>query len=132
MSRRLLVLAAAVVLLATTAPAGVAAPGCRGSGEVRLGAADSGQTVTVRCGQTLVVSLQSVPYSASYTSAPRVVQTGSIKQGSVGTGQDEFLFTAVGIGGAEVTVSRLVPVALPLNVSRTTGLQWVATIKVVK
>lgn len=132
MINRLVALCSLAVTLVAVAPANAGPASCKAAGAVRLTAGDSGRVITVRCGQSIVVSLQSVPGKASRSSNPESVKAGPITQGTLIAGQDEFRFVAVSPGRASVTVSRLLPAALPGGLSSTTGLQWTAQVRVIR
>ena len=119
-------LSGTVLVLAGPADAAV----CNAQGVVRLAASDSGRSVDVRSGQTVIVSLQALPGKTHGSSNRSVVKPGAVSEGALIAGKDQFTFKATGRGQAQVSIHRLLPVGLPSGLSRTAGTEWVATVKV--
>lgn len=106
------------------------AAGCSDKGLVRLSASDNGRDVRVRCGQTIVVSLQAIPGKSHGSSNPAVVKPGNVSEGALIAGQNHFHFKATKPGQAELSIFRLLPFVLPQGLSRTAGTEWIASVRV--
>jgi hypothetical protein len=118
--------------LGAAIPVQAAAKGsCATKGTVRLSDADSGRTVPVRCGQTIVVSLRALPGGRTSTSTDdRVVRPDGDTAGSPVTGRAEFRFLATKPGKAEIRAFQMLPFALPLGLSNAAGFAWDANVRV--